>query len=214
METLRAHYDTIVKKMQETEKTLEDHKQTQKGKGFIDTKGIGKPKTFSGKTADWQKWLFSFRPWFGCAFEKGKEAMEWAQSQQDEISQEEVSLQSIEEVIDASLYIVLTQLCEGDSIDFVKAAGEGCGLEAWRRLYTNYNPVTKGRLRSTYNNIAKPKQVKDLKNLMAYILKWEDTIKKFQDESKKVIPEFILESTLVEICPDKLQDHLRLNAQQ
>ena len=116
----------------------ETESRTQRS--VIDTKALGRPVPFAGKRDEWAGWAYKFSTWFGSQFEHGVAMLEWAQSQEETITDEEVELQAttMPQIKRASsqLFAVLVSLMTPgtDGLELVRNATKGNGVDAWRKL--------------------------------------------------------------------------------
>ena len=69
-----------------------------------------------------------------------EEALDWRKFKESYFKDDEDELDEINETV----YICLKDHVEAESLDIVKSAGEGQGLEAWRRLNRRWDPMATG----------------------------------------------------------------------
>ena len=68
-----------------------------KGRGnLLDTKGLGKPSTFSGQVSDWEAWSFKFVTWMTAQFRDAEKVLDWAASQEGAITPDTVDEAEVE----------------------------------------------------------------------------------------------------------------------
>ena len=80
--------------------------------------------------------------------------------------------------IDVQLFVVLSALTEGESLNTVMSARGDHGFESWRKLHGRWNPYTAGRARSLLREILSPTRAK-VPELMCAIEKMEDLVRRY-----------------------------------
>ena len=104
---------------------------------FVDTKGIGKPATFNGDNKNFGQWSFKLGNFLEGVVSGMKDALEWAQDQDEaiqDLTELEAQLPADTDAKDVGrqLYAVLAQLCEGEALDLAQNTQDSNGWEAWR----------------------------------------------------------------------------------
>eukprot|EP00971_Amphidinium_carterae_P035239 693598-Amphidinium_carterae.2 len=101
---------------------------------LVDTKGIGKPASFSGKEDKWREWSVKFESFVvGVYGEEIMSVLLWASEQETEISERDLDLKfglaadaadQVEEVARKSgqLYVALQQLTSKEAFDVLPCA--------------------------------------------------------------------------------------------
>ena len=107
-----------------------------KGEGVVDTRLLGKPKSFDGSTDSWRQFKFTFLD-YACAVDKtqtgdDRERSACRRQRLGIACQRPASLDTV--VLDVSL-----------GLGRFEHAGDGEGLLSWRRLVAEYEPETAGR---------------------------------------------------------------------
>ena len=77
---------------------------------------------------------------------------------------------------DGQLFIVLSALTDGESLDVATSAGGDRGFESWRKLHKGWGPYTAGRARSLVCENLSPPRAK-LHELMGAIERMEDLVR-------------------------------------
>ena len=120
-----------------------------KGKStLLDTKGLGKPSTFSGQVSDWEAWSFKLITWMGAQYPDAESNMEWAAAFTGSIGPAEIEAYSLDRPtsnvteFNHQLYGVLVSLFDLNSepMEIVRNSAKSMGLDAWRRLASKYDP--------------------------------------------------------------------------
>ena len=60
-------------------------------RNLLDTKGLGKPSTFSGQVTDWEAWKFKFVTWMSAQFEDAESLLDWAESSSGAVTPTEMT---------------------------------------------------------------------------------------------------------------------------
>ena len=87
--------------------------------GVIDTRTLGKPKSFSGLTLEWTTWQFTFKAFVCAVHPKIVNA--------SDITGELQSLST-------QLYYMLVMMLSDQAQEIVRNSPEGIGAEVWRKL--------------------------------------------------------------------------------
>ena len=94
----------------------------------IDTRTLGKPKSFTGQTAEWTTWQFTFKAFACAAHPKMKEIFELAARKGSEAvvnSDMTAELQSLS----TQLYYMLVMMLSDQALEIVRNYPEGNGAE-------------------------------------------------------------------------------------
>lgn len=114
-----------------------------------------------------------------------------------------------------NLYAVLTTYTGGEARNLVRQAKRPNGYEAWRLLQIRFNPVTVGRQRAHLSKITSPTENIPLEKLGSEIIAWENKISDYESQpGGEKISDSLKMASLVAMCPQRLKDHLQLNAQR
>ena len=117
---------------------------------MADAKRLGKPLPFNNNEQDFVKWsretadyMNSVREGLNmvlaCAVDE-EEVLDWKKFKESHFDEDEAELEEMNEQV----YHCLKDLTEGESFDMVLSAGEGQGLEAWRKLNRRWDPIATG----------------------------------------------------------------------
>jgi hypothetical protein len=179
---------------------------------LIDTKGIGKPKSFSGKSEDWKEFSFKYLNFAGSAFPMVKRLTTWAEEQVGTIvDYADADIISIDaEHISLQVFLSLGQIVEGEALDILRNVPDDNGLEGWRRLCRRFDPQTVSRRRSAITKIINPPKA-TLAGLGSAIEKWDEMTRAHERRTGRPIDDDVKASVLTEMCPDKLGEHIALN---
>ena len=115
-----------------------------RGEGVVDTRLLGKPKSFDGSTDSWRQFKFTFLGYAGAVDSRLKQAMIESEVL-PEAATTNSALPARDQRVSTQLYYMLVLLLEGSAQRLLEHAGDGEGLLSWRRLVAEYEPVTAGR---------------------------------------------------------------------
>ena len=199
-------------------------------KTLIDVRGLGRPPTYDGKEEQrFLPWSVKTRNYVTGVYAELGEVMDWASDLENTLTFEILNQAYGEEAddvdrieglktLDNQLYTVLQSVCEGEPFDIVLNAGQGNGLEAWRRLHKRFDPSTAGRHRNILGAIIRPPRQK-LENLSAALEAWEERVARYErkkDEkgNRRVLADDIKVAAVGGMVPEALEEHLVLNGKR
>ena len=179
-------------------------------------KGIPKPDKFTGASGTWDSWWYKFKTWVESCHKNAVKIVAQVESQCDkEITESslEVDFDEGAELVSAQARQALISLTEGEALEIVKNTSRGShfGLEAMRRLLCKYDPQNPQANSALLKKVLHPSQC-SLDKLREGLESWENLKRKYEDRRKKPLEDDICRSCLQQMCPNKLQDHLDLQA--
>ena len=178
-------------------------------------KGVPKPDKFSGASGTWDSWYCKFKTWI----ESCHNAIQVIQKLEPTVDVV-ITEWSLEddypdgaELVSAQARQALISLTEGEALEIVKNTSRGIhfGLEALRRLLCKYDPQNPQANSALLKKVLHPQQC-SLDKLREGLESWENLKRKYEERRKKQLEDDICRSCLQQICPNKLQDHLDLQA--
>ena len=110
---------------------------TSTSAGVIDTRTLGKPKSFIGQTAEWTTWQFTFKAFACVAHPKMKEVFDLAARKGSEAvvdSDMTAELQSLS----TPLYYMLVMMLSEQALEIVRNFSEENGAECGASCFGNY----------------------------------------------------------------------------
>ena len=161
---------------------------------MVDTKGIGQPFTLKGGAGhDFGEWTHKVRIFMLATF--GDEiltALTWAARQQKIVVKtcvapqrnrfvpwitvfgEQAAEDEIENIDDSvgKFYAYLVSFTTDAANRIVRNSGEGNGLEAWRRLHSEYDPTSSMRRVAILQQVQNPPRCQRVKDLGAALEDW------------------------------------------
>ena len=192
---------------------------------LVDTKGLGKPNSFSGNEKKFLPWKIRLENFIVNVFPDLAPALTWAEEYEEAIIDVDVTnafgdaedVDFIPDIFDKQqqLYSALQSLVEGEAFDIVNNCSKGKGLEAWRKINRRYDPSTAGRKRALLKHILNPERTK-ISDLSAALEKWIDSIRMYErrkdsEGARLVIQEDIKISVLESLVPPELEKHMQFN---
>ena len=99
-----------------------------RGEGVVDTRLLGKPKSFDGSTDSWRQFKFTF--------------LGYAMIESEVLRIHPCLLETSES---PQLFCMTVLLLEGSAQRLLEHAGDGEGFLSWRRLVAEQEPATAGR---------------------------------------------------------------------
>jgi hypothetical protein len=190
--------------------------------GIVDVKGVGKPDKLQGKTKDqvrknWPNWVFTMQTWFGSQWQYGSQILDWAESETKPITRAVMADTALQEPdwdeiseLNAQLHVALVSLCSDEALVIVRNSEKAMGLDAWRRLWREYDPnnaVSNFRL---LRSVISPKQV-TIGEVRGAVEEWQRKYKEYSERTTETLPDSVQRSCIQSICPEHLQDHLDLH---
>lgn len=149
------------------------------------TKTLGRIDKFKGGRREWLDWRFAFKAFLGGTDARATYCLNWAAAQNDPINDDATDLEdNADELrrLDGQVYTALSLLAQGDALDKLRQAPEGCGLEPWRRIVTYDEPMNMGHKLKLLHQLLNPTPVAGQSALKTIEL-WEESISKYQKRS-------------------------------
>ena len=179
-------------------------------------KGIPKPDKFTGASGTWDSWWYKLKTWVESCHKNAVKVVAQVEAQCDkEITESslEVDYDDGAELVSAQARQALISLTEGEALEIVKKTSRGShfGLEAMRRLLCKYDPQNPQAHSFLLKKVLHPSQC-SLDKLREGLESWENLKRKYEDRRKKPLEDDICRSCLQQMCPNKLQDNLDLQA--
>ena len=94
------------------------------------TRTLGKPKSFTGQTAEWTTWHFTFKAFAFAAHPKMKEVFDPCHTERLRVCDMTAELQSPS----TQLYCMLVMVLSDQALEIVRNSPVGNGAEVWRKL--------------------------------------------------------------------------------
>ena len=205
-QAFQANMDQQLKIHQNVEKSIDVRDRSE-------LKGIPKPDKFSGASGTWDSWYYKFKTWIESCHKNAIQVMQKLESTVDVAITERSLEDDGAELVSAQARQALISLTEGEALEIVKNTSRGThfGLEALRRLLCKYDPQNPQANSALLKKVLHPQQC-SLDKLREGLESWENLKRKYEERRKKQLEDDICRSCLQQMCPNKLQDHLDLQA--
>jgi hypothetical protein len=109
--------------------------------------------------------------------------------------------------IGQDLAMALSYVLDGEAEAIMCNAGEGAGLDAWRRLQQRFDPRSNARDLVDSQRVIHPPQCKTLQEMLPALERWEEAIRQMNPDNRP--PMLIQMGIAISMCPPKLQEHLQ-----
>ena len=191
------------------ETTSGDHPQNSMGQL---ARLLGRPKSFSGREAEWHDWSLKFGATAATLSEHASLWMSDALRMSTEITLDQPS-QGTAKIFARQLYTLLIHLCEGRSLALVRGAPDHNGLEAWRLLHEWYQPKTRSRGLALLNEIlgwdfgSKEQFLQRMKD-------WENATLEYNRTSSAPLQEEVLVAVLISRSPKEVRTYLHVQVRE
>ena len=205
---------------------LEKSGSGDKGKlVLVDTKGLGKPSTFSGDADQFLPWRHRMSAYVCSIYPELRDVLEWCEERDKSISTEELNatfgeeadeIDRVPKLFDKSVELSSAlQMVTSKEPFAIVINCQTNGFEAWRRLTRRYDPAPSSRKRSMLKTVISPQKQK-LENLPQAIEEWLDAIASYEKRkdasgNRTKIPEDIKTAALESMLPQDLEAHVQLN---
>ena len=189
-------------------------------KSLMDHKGFQKIEKFKDGHAKWKTIRMQFENLTEIVYPGvGRQLMRWARSiGNDELRYNyETGLFNFQppngiahaqtNAMSQDLAMALSYVLEGEAESIMTNAGEGSGLDAWRRLQARFDPRSNARDLVDSQKIIHPPTCKSLHELLPALERWEEAIRQMNEGNR---PGMLIQMGIaISMCPPKLQEHLQ-----
>ena len=169
---------------------------------IVDSKAVGQPFKFTGKKdSDFSEWSHKLKTFILAKYgEKMERALKWATKQRKAIvktpenEQREISYDlefgdlaaefnaiGEPEKVFRNLYTYLISFTSGEANRVVRNAGDGQGLEAWRRLNNEYDPTSATRRVTILGYVQNPPKCEKIEELGQALEDWLSKKKQYEE---------------------------------
>ena len=178
--------------------------------GLVDTRLLGKPKSFDGTDESWASFATVMRAYIGAISPDLLAAMVAAESETGPIVQS--SLDQANQQRSTQLYFILVMLLEGRAQDKVPRVGHGAGLELWRLLAAEYEGKQPSRQAGMLQSILSYSF--DVNNLNGSLERWERQVKQWETSTGKVLDDTLKIGIVIKAMPKEssMSQHLVMNS--
>ena len=205
---------------------LQEVKQSSGPSNMVDTRGIGRPPSFTGSEKEWREWKGKVTAYLYATAPFAKPFLDWAEMSLTVIDQNAMEAQCISDQGDVltdrlnamahfstRLGLILIDTCKGEPYRIVESAGHGNGLEAWRLLMRGYASRTPGTKRALLASLFSMKPATSAADLESVMLTVEEVIRRYDAMSVDKMPEDIQCAILIAVCPKELKEFLDMSTE-
>ena len=150
---------------------------------LIDTRLLGKPRSFDGSDEAWSNFSTILRAYMGAISPELLTAMQAAEAETSPIVQSALPAESAAK--STQLYFILVMLLEGRAQDKVPRVQHGAGLELWRLIAQEYEGKQPSRQAGMLQSILSYSF--DINALSASLEKWERMVKQWETSTGKTL---------------------------
>ena len=188
---------------------------------LIDVKGLGRPKEFSAREEDFQKWSKKTEAFFAGVIMESEMMLEWTAEQPKESTMTAIDLEFADGCeqgqrsakpggVVQQMHTALMALVTNEANDIVANSRKN-PVEAWRRLQKRYDPTTGGRNRNLLRTIISLGRC-SLLELQGCIERWESYVSRYEKKMKHKLDDEIKLAGLEALVPEELEKNLILNS--
>ena len=178
----------------------------------MDTRLIGRPKSFSGQPEEWQSWSIVMRAYAGAISARLLEMMQLVEAQRPE-EMVESAMESVEDKqMDNQLYFILAMLLEGRAQDKVGLVGAGQGLLLWKKLTHEYESKALARQAGLLQSILNFRFVEG--DMMNSLERFERQVKHYNSATGRTLGDDVMAGIVIRQMGTEgaLAQHLILHA--
>ena len=176
----------------------------------VDVKYLDRPKEFHNDEARWKDWKFKLCNWMSLLEVRFSTLLDAAEQADREVpSQARDDMQRLQH----TLYAVLASVLTGKSLKILQAVKDRNGLEAWRRVCSDFEPRVVQRRLAMLTSIMNPGFGQREAEFSERWTQWND-FSVYEDLTGKVFDRDIMLAVVVDRSPAETRQHLQLNASQ
>eukprot|EP00435_Cladocopium_sp_Y103_P020520 s28_g5.t1 len=177
---------------------------------LIDTKAIGRLRTFDGKEDSWPTWAFVARSYLCLLDVEYGRLIKASESASRHTDIDFASLSQPVQEKAVVLFNLLTQSVEGRALQVMMNVEAGNGFQAWKALCETYEPSVGGRHTAMLIGIIAPswENVRDAEFLEA-IETWEVQIRRYEVQSQEAVSNSMKIAVLMKHAPPSVRAALR-----
>ena len=144
---------------------------------------------------------------------KSEEVLEWAASQPNEITTQDIGQHINHQAAEISevIYYLVTRHTHGEALELAKLVQRNNGAELWRKLSRRYDPRTSVKRAALLNAIIQQKAV-SIEELGHTLDKWLARAKTYEDRTNAKLQDDLKMTIIQNMCPETLRIHLELNS--
>ncbi|CAK0815286.1 unnamed protein product, partial [Prorocentrum cordatum] len=178
------------------------------GVQLLDSRGIGKVPTFSGKREHFEDWIFPFESY--CGLLGWTAGLERSRGAEEPLTADDFGEQGV--LAGRSLYHLLASTAKGAAQSIVKLCPRGDGFEAMRRLYKEYMPRLNEEHGQMLQHILTPTWWKDREGKERFtevLIAWDELISRYERATGEQVTQNMKTSTIMAHAPEEVKVMLR-----
>ena len=178
------------------------------GAQLLDSRGVGKAPTFTGKRADFEDWIFPFESY--CGLLGWTQGLEKARDSENPLTADDLGEAGVQ--VGRSLYHLLASTTKGTAQSIVKLCPRGDGCEAMRRLYGEYRPRLNEEHGQMLQQILTPlwwKEREGKERFTEVLIAWDELISRYERAAGEDVTQNMKTSTIMAHAPDDVKTMLR-----
>ena len=195
---------------------------------LVDTRGMGRPPSFSGSEKDWREWKGKLSAYLCATNPQAEFMLEWVEKHPATITTDALQGLCLDKdtgaynesnylkvaSLNKSLFLILIDTCKGEPYRLVESAGNGNGFEAWRVLLRRYHSKTPGTKRALLQQLFSLKPATTIESFESLLLTIEESIRRYDGMAESVMSEDIRCAIVVACCPKELRDFLDMSSDE
>ncbi|CAK0856887.1 unnamed protein product, partial [Prorocentrum cordatum] len=178
------------------------------GVQLLDSRGVGKVPTFSGKREDFEDWIFPFESY--CGLLGWTAGLDRSREAEEPLTADDLGEQGVQ--VGRSLYHLLASTTKGTAQSIVKLCPRGDGFEAMRRLHKEYRPRLKEEHGQMLQQILTPLRWKDREGKERFtevLIAWDELISRYERATGEQATQNMKTSTIMAHAPEEVKVMLR-----
>ncbi|CAK0790198.1 unnamed protein product, partial [Prorocentrum cordatum] len=178
------------------------------GVQLLDSRGIGKVPTFSGKREDFEDWIFPFESY--CGLLGWTAGLERSRGAEEPLTADDLGEQGV--LVGRSLYHLLASTTKGTAQSVVKLCPRGDGFEAMRRLCREYRPRLNEEHGQMLQQTLTPTWWKDREGKGRFtevLIAWDELISRYERATGEQVTQNMKTSTIMAHAPEEMKVMLR-----
>ena len=181
---------------------------TEPGNALVDGRLLGRPRSYSGKSQEWNAFKFVFKAFVGVVAPAVLTAMDRA-----EPLTEPITLTGISEAdrhLSRNLIFLQAQVLTGPLLQLMMNVGEQNGLEAWRLLVRSEQPVTGANRTAAMQAILQYRFSPGFDKLEEELRVFEGLVQTYRALFAEEISDSITQAVIKSQMPAEIRTHLEL----
>ncbi|CAK0848676.1 unnamed protein product, partial [Prorocentrum cordatum] len=178
------------------------------GVQLLDSRGVGKVPTFSGKREDFEDWIFPFGSY--CGLLGWTAGLDRSRDAEEPLTADDLGEQGVQ--VGRSLYHLLASTTKGTAQSIVKLCPRGDGFEAMRRLRKEYRPRLNEEHGQMLQQISRPLWWKDREGKERFaevLIAWDERISRYERATGEQVTQNMKTSAIMAHAPEEVKVMLR-----